>query len=59
MDTHRREKHPREKDRLTEEQIAKLDRLAELAKRFPSVRTVIATELETEDDRRRTAKPPC
>jgi len=46
VDTHRREKHSRPQGRLTPDQEAKLDRLAELARHNPDVLDAIQRKLE-------------
>lgn len=46
MDSHRREKHSRPKGRLTPDQVAKLDRLADLARRDPDVLATIQQKLD-------------
>jgi hypothetical protein len=46
MDTHRREKHSRPQGGLTPDQVAKLDRLAELARRDPNVLEAIRGRLD-------------
>jgi hypothetical protein len=46
MDAHRREKHSRPQSSLTPDQLAKLDRLADLARRNPSVLESIQQKIE-------------
>ena len=46
MDSHRREKHSGPQSSLTPEQVAKLDRLADLARRNPCVLDAIQRRLE-------------
>jgi|LauGreDrversion4_2_1035121.scaffolds.fasta_scaffold910075_3 hypothetical protein len=46
MDAHRRKKHSGTQSCLTPDQLAKLDRLADLARRNPSVLDAIQRKLE-------------
>ena len=46
MDTHRRQKHSRPQGRLTPDQVAKLDRLADLARHNPEVLDAIQRQLD-------------
>lgn len=46
MDSYRRQKHSRTKSSLTPDQVAKLDRLADLARRNPDVLDAIQRKLD-------------
>jgi hypothetical protein len=46
MEAHRSESNPRPKGRLTPEQIAKLDRIAEQAKQSPAICQAITEHIE-------------
>lgn len=46
MDSHRRQKHSRPQSSLTPDQLAKLDRLADLARHNPDVLDAIQRKLE-------------
>jgi hypothetical protein len=53
VDSHRREKHSRPKGRLTPDQVAKLDRLAELARQDENALATIQHQLAEADDTER------
>lgn len=48
MDSHRRQKHSRPKGRLTPDQVAKLDRLAELARDNPDILDAIQQRIDSD-----------
>lgn len=48
MDAHRRQKHSRPKGRLTPDQVAKLDRLAELARDNPDILDAIQQRIDSD-----------
>jgi hypothetical protein len=48
VDSHRRQKHSRPKGRLTPDQVAKLDRLAELARYNPDILDAIQQRIDSD-----------